>query len=89
MQHNERRMSGGSVAYETEAPDLSQRKPGGVDRNAGVSASRCSTSPSYMTAIISRYREFWRKPEKFSLHHDAKVITLPCYDERVLPELFL
>ncbi|MBB5458606.1 hypothetical protein [Paraburkholderia sp. Cpub6] len=31
MQHNERRMSGGSVANETEAPDLLQRKPEGID----------------------------------------------------------
>ncbi|WP_204357148.1 hypothetical protein [Paraburkholderia tuberum] len=32
MQHNERRMSGGSVANETEAPDLLQRKPEGCTR---------------------------------------------------------
>ncbi|MGF6933964.1 hypothetical protein OKW41_003103 [Paraburkholderia sp. UCT70] len=69
MQHNERRMSGGSVANETEAPDLLQRKPEGID--VGTLAQRrvvAAHRPAILTAITRQYREFWRKLEESSLH---------------------
>jgi hypothetical protein len=59
MQRNERRMSGGSVANETETPDLLQRKPEGVDvgtlaQTGGIQA--CTTPAIQAGAHACRAR---------------------------------